>query len=159
MKKTFPVSWDRLHNDTRVLAQRLNFNKWNGIIAITRGGLIPAAIIATELNIRVIDTLCISSYIPAKYEFQEKGDLTVLKGGEEVSKIIEHGKDWLLIDDLVDSGQTARVARELLPWAYFATLYAKPDGKETVDTFITEIPQDTWVVFPWEAEPPKGPWG
>lgn len=149
--KKFPVTWGQLHNDTRKLAQRLKFNEWIGIIAITRGGLIPASIIATELNIRIIDTLCISSYVPAKYEFQEKGALVVLKGGEEVSNIIEHGKDWLLIDDLVDSGQTAKLARDLLPRAYFATLYAKPDGKETIDTFITEIPQDTWVVFPWEA--------
>ena len=149
MKKTFRVSWGQLHSDTRELAQRLNFNKWLGIIAITRGGLIPTGIIATELNIRIIDTLCISSYIPAKWEFPEQGNLVVLKG-IEVSNI-EHGKGWLLIDDLVDTGQTARVARDLLPKAYFATLYAKPNGTSTVDMFITEVPQDTWVVFPWDA--------
>ncbi len=150
MKKTFQVSWSQLHADTRELAQRLNFSEWLGIIAITRGGLIPTSIIATELNIRIIDTLCISSYVPVKWEFERQGNLVVLKG-KEASDIIEHGKDWLLIDDLVDTGQTARVARDLLPRAYFATLYAKPDGKAMVDTFLTEVSQDTWVVFPWEA--------
>ncbi len=150
MKKTFPVSWSQLHNDARQLAERVDHKEWIGIIAITRGGLIPTSIIATELNIRMIDTLCISSYVPVRWEFQRQGNLVILKG-EEASNIYGDGKDWLLIDDLVDSGQTARVARDLLPEAYFATLYAKPNGKATVDTFITEVPQDTWVVFPWEA--------
>lgn len=146
--KTFPVTWDQLHRDCRILASRLTSHPWHGIIAITRGGLIPAAIIATELNIRVIDTLCISSY---KSDVQDV--LEVLK-----SISLARSKNWLLIDDLVDSGQTARVARDLLPEAYFVTLYAKPNGKEMVDTFIAEVSQDTWVVFPWEADPPKGPW-
>lgn len=148
MKKTFQVSWSQLHSDSRELAQRLNFNEWLGIIAITRGGLIPTSIIATELNIRIIDTLCISSYVPIRWEHERQGNLVILKGA--VGNI-EDGKGWLLIDDLVDTGQTAKVARDLLPRAYFATLYAKPDGISTVDMFITEVPQDTWVVFPWDA--------
>jgi xanthine phosphoribosyltransferase len=59
----------------------------------------------------------------------------------------------LLLDDLVDTGTTARVVRALLPKAHFATVYAKPAGKPMVDTFITEVSQDTWILFPWDTEP------
>ena len=54
--------------------------------------------------------------------------------------------------DLVDTGSTARVVREMLPGAHFATVYAKPKGREMVDTFITEVSQDTWIFFPWDLD-------
>ena len=62
----------------------------------------------------------------------------------------EGGKGLLVIDDLVDTGKTARVVRDMLPNAHFATVYAKPLGRPLVDTFITEVSQDTWIYFPWD---------
>jgi xanthine phosphoribosyltransferase len=56
----------------------------------------------------------------------------------------------LVIDDLVDTGNTARVVREMLPRCHYATVYAKPQGRPLVDTFITEVSQDTWIYFPWD---------
>src|SRR5262249_7546979 len=61
------------------------------------------------------------------------------------------GRGVLIVDDLVDTGKTARVVRDLLPDAHFATVYAKPMGRPLVDTFITEVSQDTWIVFPWDS--------
>ena len=63
------------------------------------------------------------------------------------------GTGYLIVDDLVDTGATARLVRGLLPRAHFAAVYAKPAGRETVDTFITEVSQDTWILFPWDTEP------
>ena len=63
------------------------------------------------------------------------------------------GTGFLIVDDLVDTGATARVVRALLPRAHFAAVYAKPAGREAVDTFITEVSQDTWILFPWDTEP------
>ena len=60
---------------------------------------------------------------------------------------------WLIIDDLVDTGDTARAVRKMLPKAHFATVYAKPAGRPLVDTYITEVSQDTWIFFPWDMEP------
>ena len=141
-KKTFPISWEQLHRDSRALAWRLlDMHQWKGIVAITRGGLVPASIIARELEIRLVDTVCISSY-----EFKDQGDIKILKS------VDMDGSGWLLIDDLVDTGQTARIARDLLPKAHFATVYAKPEGRPLVDTFITEVSQDTWILFPWDTE-------
>ena len=140
--KTFPISWEQLHRDSRALAWRLvDLEKWQGIVAITRGGMVPASIIARELEIRHVDTVCVSSY-----DVREQGKITVLKS------VNMDGKDWLLIDDLVDTGQTARIVRDMLPKAHFATVYAKPEGRPIVDTFITEVSQDTWILFPWDTE-------
>ena len=63
------------------------------------------------------------------------------------------GSGWLVVDDLVDTGTTARIVRALLPKAHFATVYAKPQGRPQVDTFVTEVSQDTWILFPWDTEP------
>ncbi len=60
------------------------------------------------------------------------------------------GAKILVVDDLVDTGATAKVVREMLPKAHFATVYAKPLGRPLVDTFVTEVSQDTWIYFPWD---------
>ena len=62
-QKNFPVTWDELHRNAKALAWRLvEKGPWTGIVAITRGGLVPAAIVARELELRLIDTVCIVSY-------------------------------------------------------------------------------------------------
>ncbi len=141
-QKTYPISWEQLHRDSKALAWRLvEMQPWKGMVAITRGGLVPASIIARELEIRLIDTVCISSY-----DFQQQGKSSILK-----SPAID-SSGLLLVDDLVDTGQTARIVKDLLPEAHFATVYAKPAGRPLVDTFITEVSQDTWILFPWDTE-------
>lgn len=141
------VTWAEVHRDTRILVRRLmNTGPWRGIIALTRGGLVPAAIVAREMSIHVVDTLCITTY-----DEQVKGNLKILKKPEEAAKT--GGEGWLLVDDLVDTGTTMKAARELLPDAHFATVYAKPQGLELVDTYVHDIEQDVWVFFPWDTEP------
>ncbi len=140
--KTFPISWEQLHRDSKALAWRLvDMQAWKGIVTITRGGLVPASIIARELEIRLVDTVCVSSY-----DGRDQGSSSILKSVDIDSE------DWLLVDDLVDTGQTARLVREMMPKAHFATVYAKPEGRPLVDTFITEVSQDTWILFPWDTE-------
>jgi len=141
--KIYPVSWDQLHRNSRALAWRLlDIGSFKGIVAITRGGLVPAAIIARELEIRLVDTVCVSSY-----QWQDQQDKV------EILKAVRgDGEGWLLLDDLVDTGKTAEIVREMLPKAHFATVYAKPAGRPLVDTFITEVSQDTWILFPWDTE-------
>jgi xanthine phosphoribosyltransferase len=141
--KSFPVTWEELHRNAKALAWRLSeLGPFNGIAAVTRGGLVPAAIVARELDIRLIDTVCIVSYD----EFN-RGQLNILK------EVPGDGTGWLIVDDLVDTGRTARAVRDMLPKAHFATIYAKPAGKPLVDTYVTEVSQDTWILFPWDIEP------
>jgi len=143
--KSFPVSWEELHRTSKALAWRLlELGPFKGLIAVTRGGLVPAAIVARELEVRLIDTACISSY-----HGSQRGKLEVLKP----SVTAGDGTDWLIVDDLVDTGETAKALRSLMPKAHFATVYAKPAGRPLVDTFVTEVSQDTWIFFPWDLEP------
>lgn len=142
-QRTFPVTWDQLHRDSKALAWRLlDLGKFEGLVAITRGGLVPAAIVARELDIHLVDTVCVSSY----NEKNEQGGIELLK------PVNMDGEGWLLIDDLVDTGKTAKTVRDMLPKAHFATVYAKPLGRPLVDTFVTEVSQDTWILFPWDSE-------
>jgi xanthine phosphoribosyltransferase len=135
------LSWDELHRDTRALARQLidSGRQWQGIIGIARGGLVPAAILARELDIRLMDTLCIASYA-----HDRQGEPQILKAASG------DGDGFLLVDDLVDSGVTARIARELLPRAALATVYAKPNGKSAADYWQREFAQDRWIHFPWD---------
>jgi xanthine phosphoribosyltransferase len=147
--KIFPVSWDQFHRDSRALAWRLsNAGPFEAIVCITRGGLVPTAIVARELGIKVIETICVSSYAGTS-----QGDLRVLKNVAEnvVALGAGQGARVLLVDDLVDTGKTAKVVREIVPRAHLATVYAKPMGRPLVDTFITEVSQDTWIYFPWDT--------
>ena len=142
-QKTFPITWEQVHRDAKNLAGLLLEKKtFKSIIAVARGGLVPAAIIARELNIRMIETVCIASF-----DWQTQlGTETIIKG------LDGDGEDCLVIDDLSDTGRTAQVVREMLPKAHIATLYSKPTGKVFVDSFITEVSQDTWILFPWDSE-------
>lgn len=153
--KAFPVSWDQFHRDARALAWRLSGQgAWQAVVTITRGGLVPAAVVARELGIRVIETVCVASY-----DYDRQGPLSVLKAISP--EIVALGKGVLVIDDLVDTGRTAKLVREMVPLAHFAAIYAKPMGRPMVDTFITEVSQDTWIFFPWDmalqyVEPYRG---
>jgi xanthine phosphoribosyltransferase len=144
-QKSFPVSWDQFHRDARALAWRLSAaGPFEAIVAVTRGGLVPAAVVARELGVRIIETVCIASY-----DYEKQGEIQVLKSiGESLRG--KGGEGILIVDDLVDTGATAKVVREILPKAHFATVYAKPQGRPLVDTFVTEVSQDTWIYLPWD---------
>ena len=143
------ISWVELHRDARYLSELLHKKApWKGIIAVTRGGLVPAALVARELDIRLIDTICVTSYDSGESgaAAQQQGSVQVLKG------VTGDGSGYLLIDDLVDTGKTAQAVRKLLPKAYFACLYAKPAGRPIVDAFVKEFKQTKWIHFPWDIE-------
>src|SRR3954471_12666060 len=143
------ISWVELHRDARYLSEVLHQKgPWKGIIAVTRGGLVPAALVARELDIRLVDTICVTSYDSSETgaAAKQQGEVQVLKG------VAGDGDGYLLIDDLVDTGRTAQAVRRLLPKAYFATLYAKPAGRAIVDTFVKEFKQTKWIHFPWDIE-------
>jgi len=158
-EKGFHISWDQIHRDSRALAWRLDGKgpddgAWKAIVAITRGGMAPAMIIARELDVRTVDTISIKSY-----DHQHQSEAVVLKAPD--ADTMGDGTGILIIDDLVDTGKTLEVVKKLYPNAHIATVYAKPQGRPMVNTFITEVSQDTWIFFPWDmalqyVEPYRG---
>lgn len=138
----FVITWDKMQDYTRQLAQKqLPAEQWKGIIAISRGGLVPAAILARELSIRYVDTICISSY-----DHDHQREANVLK------TIEGDGEGYLIVDDLVDSGNTAKIVREMHPKAKLIAVCAKPAGKDLIDDYVVDIAQDTWIEQPWDMK-------
>jgi xanthine phosphoribosyltransferase len=147
-EKGFHISWDQIHRDARALAWRLDGKgpdggAWKAVVGITRGGLVPAMIVARELDIRVVDTISVKSY-----SHQDRAEAKVIKAPQ--ADVMGDGEGILIVDDLVDTGKTLELVRALYPRAHFATVYAKPQGRPMVETFITEVSQDTWIFFPWD---------
>lgn len=140
-----PVSWLEIH----VMAKRLSANlkqsgqKWDRIIAVTRGGMVPACLIARDLDVRVIDTVSVQSY-----DHQTQSDAKVLKFPHDIGQ----GDSCLIIDDLSDTGNTFKALRKSFPKASYGCLYVKPDGKPQADFFAAEVTQDTWIYLPWEDQ-------
>lgn len=146
---TLPLSWADIQRDTRILADMLaELPPFTGIVAVTRGGLVPAAILARELNIQLVETVGVSTYDDR--DIREPQVIKALAGA-----LVGDGDGWLVVDDLVDTGATLQVLRAMLPKAHFATIYAKPQGQPLVDSFATVFAQTTWISFPWEP-PGKG---
>ena len=163
-EKGFHISWDQIHRDSRALAWRLDGKgpdegAWRAVVAITRGGMAPAMIVARELDIRTVDTISVVSYHSGGGKADQRRDARVLKSPD--AEMMGDGTGILIVDDLVDSGKTLELVRSLYPKAHFATVYAKPEGEGQVDTFITGVSQDTWIFFPWDmalqyVEPYRG---
>lgn len=140
MSNKFIITWDNMQMYTRQLAEKLlPADQWKGIIAVSRGGLVPAAILARELGIRHVDTVCISSY-----DHDHQREMKVLKQAEG------DGEGFIVIDDLVDTGGTAEMIRQMYPKGKFVTVCAKPAGKHLVDDYVVDIAQDTWIEQPWD---------
>lgn len=163
-EKGFHVSWDQIHRDARALAWRLDGKgpengAWKAIVAVTRGGMAPAMIIARELDVRTVDTISVKSYHSGGGKADQRREAEVLKFPNE--DMMGQGEGILIIDDLVDSGKTLELVRSIYPKAHFACVYAKPEGESQVDTYITSVSQDTWIFFPWDmalqyVEPYRG---
>ncbi|MEP2920283.1 MAG: xanthine phosphoribosyltransferase [Sulfitobacter sp.] len=163
-EKGFHISWDQIHRDSRALAWRLDGKGpddggWRAVVAITRGGMAPAMIVARELDIRTVDTISVVSYHSGGGKADQRREAKVLKSPD--AEMMGDGSGILIIDDLVDSGKTLELVRKIYPKAHLATVYAKPEGEPMVDTFITGVSQDTWIFFPWDmalqyVEPYRG---
>ncbi len=139
------VTWDQLHRDARSLAAALMpRGPFRGLVAVTRGGLIPAAIVARELECRIVESISVISY-----EEEAQSEPRVVKPASAAGD----GEGFVVVDDLVDTGVTAHLVRGLLPRAVFACLYAKPAGQALTDLWVAEVPQETWVLFPWDTAP------
>lgn len=143
-------NWQDLEQDCIILFNKIKQLKtsYQGIIAVSRGGLIIAAIISKLLDIKLIDTFCISSY---EDDLKESTKLEVLKIPIEAQK--DCGENWLILDDLIDSGHTYEYIDNIMPKAHFACLYNKSNKNDYINNiiFAKVYPKDSWIEFPWET--------
>lgn len=142
MTKKLYIKWDEFHNHAKELCEKIKQSgEYNKIVAISRGGLIPAGILAYELDIRNSQAINISSYDEDKQRADE--DIEIFGNVGEVDE------KTLIVDDLSDTGKTFRILRKIYPQAKYVAVYAKEKGHSVVDIYAHSMP-DEWIVFPWD---------
>ena len=137
----FPT-YEEIHEKSVKLAElikdkNINFTK---MVVVSRGGFVPASVVAYCLGIQDVDIVSIQSYI-----HREPGEAFVHRASKTDEVV-------LVIDDIVDKGGTAKALREFMPNMHLAVVYAKPRGLPLANTYVEEITQETWPVFPWDEE-------
>lgn len=138
------IKWDEFHQHTKALCQKIKASgEYNKIVAISRGGLIPAGVIAYELDIRNSQAINVSSY-DNSYTRRSDDEIEISCSVGDVDE------KTLIVDDLSDSGRTFRLLRSIYPQAKYVTVYTKAEGAPVVDIFSEELP-DVWIVFPWDV--------
>ena len=141
MKQVF-LSYHNIHTDCIELAKKIKKKyKPEKLILISRGGLIPGSIIANYLGIQDVDVIALKTYADRKRSKEIK-----------VYKRIKSEKKLVVIDDLVDSGETAKIVKEMMPNSKFVVLYAKTSGKKQADLHLYDFKDSDWLVFPWEQD-------
>ena len=120
------------------------------IVAVSRGGLIPARILSDRLEVRLITSISIVFYddIGKRLEYPR------LVQGISNERLVKD-KNILLCDDIVDTGESLEVAinhlKELKPKNILSTsLLVKPHTK--LYPAIFEHETESWVIFPWEKK-------
>ncbi len=136
------ISYDEINAECKKLAYLLAGKGFKRIIAVARGGLVPACILAQFLNIREISSISLASY-----EGEKRSELKCLVPPE-----ICIDEQTLFVDDLYDSGNTYRYLKEKYPLAKAVVLFCKnPTAVLDFPAALKEA--EKWLVFPWEFDP------
>lgn len=147
------LTWDGLGGASRELAQTIVDSDFDPeiIIAVARGGMIPAGALTYALGTKLTDAINVEFYTGVAQTLPDPVLLAPMLDTESIS-----GKRLLVVDDVVDSGRTMQLVIKLLRGfgadVRSAVLYAKPTTVISPDYVWHHT--DKWIVFPWSAEPP-----
>ena len=140
------ISWSEYGNLAEALAEKVRANgkKYDLVVGIARGGIPVAMVVSDHLDVK-IDFINVKSY----------NDIGKRTAPRILSTLIEGvaDKDVLLVDDLVDQGDTmaflARYLEEQKPKSLqTAVMFKKPWSKTEPDYFLETVTE--WIVFPFE---------
>lgn len=140
------ITWEEIKQLSDTLANKIKSHcqdlETATIVAVSRGGLIPAQLIAYKLNIRDVRIMKLISY---------NSDNSQDKIKDISTDRLFDGDNVYVIDDLADSGQTITYIRQNFPNANICTLLTKDCCNATPDICIKKgIKGNTWIVFPWD---------
>lgn len=155
------LTWETFGQLSRSLAQQIVDSEWapDVIIAISRGGLIPAGALAYALDEKTVGSISVEFYLP---------DHTTLESPEllppSIDLTADLGTNALVVDDVADSGRTLALVKDLIEQGHFtegssasyevrtATIFHKPRSIITPDYICKTT--DLWIDFPWSSLPP-----
>ena len=148
-------TWESIDGSCSSLAKKINADyKPDLIIAIAKGGLVPATILSNYLKVTKILSLGVSSYSPNN---EKTSEIIYQNFGRNEKQLISDSR-VLLVDDLSDTGDTfARVMIDICEYTVprdlrSACIYVKPHAKYTPDYYCEKLKTNPWIVFPWERE-------
>ncbi|MDY6049101.1 MAG: phosphoribosyltransferase [Corynebacterium sp.] len=160
------LTWQDFGDATRRLAQQVYDSGWmpDLVLAIARGGLLPAGAIAYALGIKAMGTMNVEFYtdiaetLPAPVLIPPLMDYSVLEG-----------KKVLVVDDVADSGETLKLVMEMVATngiqldadtrvivkeARSVTIFQK--SRSIISPDYVWKRTDKWINFPWSTLPPVG---
>jgi hypothetical protein len=143
-------SWNQIYSMLLGQAQKIQLSHFKPdiIVAVARGGLVPARILLDLMETKDFATIQIQNYVGINQTAKEP----VLK---QCLNTPLTGKGVLLVDDISDGGKSLQLAKAHLEEkgateVKTATLYVKPATLTVPDYF--EKQTSNWVVFPWDAK-------
>jgi len=149
IKKQF-YSWSNLIKDCSFLANKLKLRKFDFVVAISRGGLMPTALLAYLLKIKKVGSISYSHYIGDDI----RGKLELVLAPSEKIK----NSRVLLVDDKADTGLTLIAAKNFLERKnnkiVTVTLHYAPRSKIKPDLYRRKV-KNIWIVYPWELPAKK----
>lgn len=163
------LTWDGFGEAARDLAKTIVASGWmpDIVIAVARGGLLPAGALAYALGIKAMGTLNVEFYTGVGETLPEPVVLPPLMDTSELP-----GRKVLVVDDVADSGKTLDLVMQLIRTeglpadvdgdgvaseriavdARSAVLYTKP--KSIIAPDYTWKATAEWIAFPWSVKPP-----
>jgi uncharacterized protein len=134
-------SWEEVEILTKTVAQKIrNSNKkYNAILGITTGGIIPATLLASELEVNDIQ------FIPFRYK----------KLYTKMMPILPKDKKYLIVDEIYDTGETLSKVDNLLKTfdCDFAFLMSRYRYTGKPFAYVGKLlNHNKWIVFPWEVK-------
>jgi hypoxanthine phosphoribosyltransferase len=149
------MTWPDLGAAARHLAEAVHGDGFRPdiILAVARGGLLPAAAVAYALGVKNTYTMNVEFYT----DVDQRLDVPMVL--PPVPELVDVGhSDLLIVDDVADTGATLRVVQRFcegkVAHVRTAVLYEK--SRSVVKCDYVWRRTDRWITFPWSAEPPVG---
>ena len=147
------LTWERFGSASRELAQLIVDSDFTPdlIIAVARGGLLPAGALSYAMGVKLSDAVNVEFYTDVHETLPDPVLLAPMLDTESIQ-----GRNVLVVDDVVDSGRTLSLVLDLLRQygavCRSAVVYEKPRSEVKPDFAWKST--DEWIVFPWSAEEP-----
>ena len=146
------IDWEQVQKACNNIARQSKIYEPDCIVAISRGGLIPARLVAETLNISHIYSIGLTSY----KEDNKQGEIAIYQ-----SPLLEINKNKhklaIIIDEIADTGNTFNyISRQWTKTCentscIFASMYVKEHCKLVPSIYHKKIASSDWLIFPWEA--------
>lgn len=142
--KTINLSWSTIYDAVEALEYMVRPSNPKLIVGVSRGGLIPATLLSHRLGIPLC-TISVSAYEGTRRTLEKPLVIENWRDRYDSDKV-------LIVDDILDSGDTLTAIRGQTKNALMAVLVTKQAPLYGPVKFFAQVPKEVWVRFPWEIE-------